>query len=208
MSIFGEVPIRNLLHQQCRRDVAGRMDMYRRGKGLLSGLGQDTPETRNLEAWYKLAKAEVSKFESLKLMAAQVASPVFRKQFIEYLGDSSKVDTPNYRYLSVVSDIRDDVEAYTPINIGAYTVERRRNRILQLRDINDKSLAMVSAAAKQYGTVDPPEVIEKIVEKIKTVQVEVPVEKQVEVQKATIPTEVLVVGGLLAVGLVAVLLLK
>lgn len=117
-------------------------------------LGQETNRQ-----WYEKAKSEVAEYEGLVRRTQQVANKTERENILAWLGSPTVPTTPAYRYNSVKSDIIQDVEAFMPLNYGAYALERRRNRVRELESINSDFRARVSDAERVYGRLPAPVVI-------------------------------------------------
>lgn len=124
-------------------------------------LGQSPAE---LVKWYQRAKAAVAKYAALLGRTDRVANATERANVRAWLGDPANPSAPAYRYASVLSDLAENVEAFTPINYGAYQVERRRNRIEALEDYNRDFEAKVVNAERVYGILPAPQVIRERVE--------------------------------------------
>jgi hypothetical protein len=101
--------------------------------------------------WYRRAKESIAKFDSLIGRMNRIANPAERKAVQEWVGSPSNEDSRAYRRRSVESDLRQDVEAFTPPNISAYTVDRRTNRIEKLEEINANFETRVANAELVYG---------------------------------------------------------
>jgi hypothetical protein len=124
---------------------------------LLSGLrlGQSAFE------WYRRAKDALAKYEALVARLAEVANRTARLEIETWLGSPLIPGTPAYRYATVRSDVLENVEAYTPPNYGAYQLERRQNRVVELEDHVKDFSAKVTDAERVYGRLPPPTVIER-----------------------------------------------
>lgn len=122
-------------------------------------MGQTTPYQ-----WYQKAKAETAKFESILTRAAKIANKTAREEVLAWVGKSDVQGSPAYRYASVMSDLRDDVEAFTPPNYDAYKVSRRRDRVTELADVNKSFEPRVNQAIAVNGELPEPVTIERIIE--------------------------------------------
>lgn len=130
-----------------------------RGYGLASPvLGQSTPYQ-----WYQKAKAETARFDRLLTDAAKIANKTAREEVLAWVGKANQEGTPANAYARTASDLMENVEAFTPPNYDAYQLERRRNRILELEDVNDAFSAKVKDATATYGALPDPVTIERIV---------------------------------------------
>lgn len=109
--------------------------------------------------WYRRAKESLAKYNTLIERMNRVANQTERKAIQEYIGSPSTNESAAYRYNSVMSDLQQDVEAFTPPNVGAYQVERRTSRIEKLEDINKTIEAKITNAEAVYGILPPNQVI-------------------------------------------------
>jgi hypothetical protein len=129
------------------------------GYGLASPtMGQTTPFQ-----WYQKAKAETAKFAGLLERTAKVANRTAREEILGWLGKSDVRGTPAYVYASVMSDIAENVEAYSPPNYDAYQVSRRRERVAELDSVNKDFERKVNQATATYGELPEPVKIERII---------------------------------------------
>jgi hypothetical protein len=148
----------------------------------------------NAREWYERAKAGIARFDLLLDRTAKIANKTERENILEWVGTAADTSSPAYRYASVVSDVKDDVEKFTPPNYGAYDVDRRQNRVDKLWDFNGEFKNKVENAENVFGILPAPTVISK--ERI----VEIP---------GGIPTSTLLIGGAAVAGLaVLILILK
>lgn len=108
--------------------------------------------------WYQKAKTAIAAYEDLVRRTNALASVSARRAIFDWLGSPTNPTTPAYRYGSVVSDLRTDVEAYTPPNYGAYAVERRQDRITELEGLIDEFKNRVRASEREVGQLPPPEI--------------------------------------------------
>ena len=156
---FGDVNFRELVarNEAVRAKRAYSLPMQRVKMLELSGLGQE--EVDPLLQWYRRAKSSVKTYEELKARMNQIANKEARQLIINWLGDVSRAGTPEYRYFRVKDDIRTDVERFTPINIGAYQVERRRDRIIELEGFLVRFAQMVIQAETRFGKLPAPRII-------------------------------------------------
>lgn len=109
--------------------------------------------------WYNRAKAGIAEYEKLEQRARQIANKTERENILAWLGSPTVPTTPAYRFNSVRSDVRENVEAFTPLNYGAYDVERRQNRVVKLEDMNDEFRDLVSTAESVFGKLPPATII-------------------------------------------------
>jgi hypothetical protein len=109
--------------------------------------------------WYQRAKAAVANYEELVRRTNEVANQTARNAITSWLGSPNNPTTAAYRYRSVVSDIRTDVEGFTPPNYGAYAVERRQNRVEELEGIVEEFKNKVRAAETEFGQLAPPRTV-------------------------------------------------
>lgn len=101
--------------------------------------------------WYERARAAVAKYEFLLEKLDTIGNQAAIEEIKLWLGSQNTPGTPAYRYVTVVSDMKHDVERFTPPNYSAYQVERRRNRIEKLEDFNSEFEARVEQALTTYG---------------------------------------------------------
>lgn len=111
--------------------------------------------------WYQRAKASVAQFDSLFTRLSKIAGPVERERILRWLGSAGVQDTPAYRYASVQSDLADNVERFTPVNVSAYEESRRTDRIVNLEGFNTQFAGLLSEAEKNYGILPAPVTIER-----------------------------------------------
>lgn len=116
-------------------------------------LGQTNQE------WYRRAKAAVAQYQGLLVRTSQVAARAPREEILRWAGDQAVAGTPAYRYASVVSDLQFDVERFSPVNVDAYSVPRRRGRVEELESMNQEFARRVADAESFYGTLPPPQVV-------------------------------------------------
>lgn len=129
------------------------------GYGLAgSVMGQTTPYQ-----WYQTAKNEVANFDRYLNGAARIANKTARDEVLAWVGKSGAEGTPAYKAGMVISDLAENVEAFTPPNYDAYQLSRRRVRITELADVNKVFSAKVKAALVQYGELPEPVVIERVI---------------------------------------------
>ena len=129
------------------------------GYGLAGAvMGQTTPYQ-----WYQTAKAEVANFDRYLNGAARIANKTARNEVLAWVGKSGTEGTPAYKAGMVISDLAENVEAFTPPNYDAYQLARRRNRITELADVNKVFSSKVKAALATYGELPEPVVIERVI---------------------------------------------
>jgi hypothetical protein len=121
-------------------------------------MGQTTPYQ-----WYQTAKSEVANFDRYLNGAARIANKTARDEVLAWVGKSGTEGTPAYKAGMVISDLAENVEAFTPPNYDAYQLARRRNRITELADVNKVFSSKVKAALAQYGELPEPVVIERVI---------------------------------------------
>lgn len=124
-----------------------------RSMGGGARLGQTNQE------WYRRAKAAVAQYQGLLVRTSQVAARAAREEILRWVGDQAVAGTPAYRYASVVSDLQFDVERFSPVNVDAYSVPRRRGRVEELESMNQEFARKVVEAESFYGTLPPPQVV-------------------------------------------------
>lgn len=121
-----------------------------------SYMGQTAPAD-----WYRRAKQSISNFDAYLTRTTMIANQTERNRILSWVGSSSTVDSPAYRYATVQGDLQQDVETFTPPNVNAYQVERRQNRIKKLEGVNSEFETMVVNAENVYGKLSQPVVIER-----------------------------------------------
>lgn len=125
-------------------------DSFRIRLGASPRLGQSAYE------WYQRAKAALSTFEKLLARTDRIANKTAREEIIAWLGSATNSDEPLGRYYAVLDDVVHDVEGFTPLNYGAYALERRQNRVEKLEDFDEEFQTKVVGAEKQYGILPAP----------------------------------------------------
>jgi|SRR3990170_2486139 len=126
-----------------------------------SSRGPFMGQTNDAEAWYGRAVKAVQEYEILKNRLTQIASRTEREQITAWLGSGSIPTSPEYRYATVRQDATVDVQAE---GIGAYNLQRRRNRVMELEDWNRDFKAKVDNAERVAGTLPAPTTITKVVQ--------------------------------------------
>lgn len=119
-------------------------------------MGQTTPSD-----WYRRAKESLAKYDALADRVKRIANQTERKTIQEWMGSPAVDGTPAERYQTVLSDLQQDVEAYTPPAVNAYQVERRTNRIKKLEAFNKSLEGMIANAEAVYGILPPNQVVER-----------------------------------------------
>jgi hypothetical protein len=115
-------------------------------------LGQQDTDTA--QAWYKRAKDAIAQYEFLASRLPTIASKSERDAITTWLGSATVPGTPQYRYTTVKSDFTEDVAAE---GVGAYNVDRRQNRVVELEEYNDAFNAkLMAAGAQTYGRFEVP----------------------------------------------------
>lgn len=107
------------------------------------------------EEWYKRARASLERYRFLKAQIATIDNNVGRDSIVTWLGSPNVVDSPEYRYATVLQDFTYDA---APANEGiqAYSISRRQNRVEKLEDYNDDLMAKIEAARVTYGSRPAP----------------------------------------------------
>ena len=126
--------------------LSGPRPYFRPAMAVLGGSPQHFSLGQTGRQWYEKAKAAIAEYDKLVQRTRQVANKTERENILAWLGSPTVVTSPAYRHASVMSDVRENVEAFTPLNYGAYNVERRQNRVTKLEDINDDFRDLVSTA--------------------------------------------------------------
>lgn len=108
-------------------------------------MGQDS---QTAQAWYERAKKAIDRYAFLKSRVAVIANKTEREAIITWLGNATVPGTPEYRFSTVKSDFTDDVARE---GVGAYNVERRQGRIVELEEFNDDFDVKVKNAIQTYG---------------------------------------------------------
>lgn len=134
---------------------------------VLSGgyrLGQTPSE------WYRRAKESLAKYDSLVIRTKRIANQTERKTIREWMGSPATDGSPAERYQTVLGDLQQDVESYTPPAVNAYQVDRRTNRIEKLEAFNRSLEGMVVNAEALYGILPPNQVVteERVVTQTQT----------------------------------------
>lgn len=109
--------------------------------------------------WYRRAKESLAKYDALSERVRRIANQTERKTLQEWMGSPAVDGSPAYRYQSVLSDLQQDVESFTPPAVNAYQVSRRTSRIEKLEDYNRDLEGMVANAEAVYGILPPSQVI-------------------------------------------------
>lgn len=143
--------------------------------------------------WYARAKAAVAKFAELWGRTERLGNGEERQKILEWVGVSSRSDTPAYHYMVARTDIREDVERFIPPNVDAYKVERRIERVKKLEELVKEFETKVVAAEAAEGKASPA---------VPGVPAAAP-EPAAEGLDLTVPA--VVGGGALAVALIATL---
>jgi hypothetical protein len=117
-------------------------------------------QTNDAEAWYGRAVKAVQEYEILKNRVAQIASRTEREQITAWLGSESVPTSPEYRYATVRQDATADVQAE---GIGAYNLQRRRNRVVELENWNRDFKAKVDNAERVAGVLPAATTITRVV---------------------------------------------
>ncbi len=113
--------------------------------GPVSYLGQDTATA---QAWYERAKKALDRYRFLKSRLEAIDYKPEREAIKTWLGAPNVPGTPEYRFASVNSDFTQDVAQE---GVGAYNVDRRQNRVVELEEYNDTFDQKVKAAVQAYG---------------------------------------------------------
>lgn len=125
-----------------------------------SSRGPFMGQTNDAEAWYGRAVKAVQEYEILKNRVAQIASRTEREQITAWLGSESVPTSPEYRYATVRQDATADVQAE---GIGAYNLQRRRNRVVELENWNRDFKAKVDNAERVAGVLPAATTITRVV---------------------------------------------
>ncbi len=110
------------------------------------------------EEWYARAGSALARFDFLKGQINSVNNIGARDAIVRWLGSVDIVDSPEYRYNSVLDDYVNDV-AVKGIE-GTYGVDpdspsgpgRRQNRVVKLDDINEVFNEKIATAQATHGT--------------------------------------------------------
>lgn len=103
--------------------------------------------------WYERARRAIAKYQALQGRVAQIANKTSRAEILAWIGTPSNTSSIAYRYATVVSDSTQDVARE---GVGAYNVERRQNRIMELEELNEDLEAKINQAEQFYGTLPAP----------------------------------------------------
>lgn len=114
--------------------------------------------------WYDQAVHQVQKFDDVLMRLRKIANKQAREDIAaNFVGSSEDSASGSYRRNSVDSYIK-DAQRYTPVNTMVFDPVRVQERVQALRDVNHDFLAAVAAAEGQWGILDAPQIIERIVE--------------------------------------------
>jgi hypothetical protein len=108
--------------------------------------------------WYRRAKESIAKYDTLVGRMNRIANQTERKAVQSWVGSPASEGSPASSRSAVDSDLKQDVEAYTPPNVSAYTVTRRTDRIEKLEEVNANFESRVANAEFVYGLLPPSEV--------------------------------------------------
>lgn len=111
--------------------------------------------------WYRRAKDSIAAFDGLLGRVARIANLTERNRILQWIGVAGTDGSPANRYSAVLSDLQQDVEAFTPPAINAYQVSRRTRRITELEAYNSELTSMVSNAETYYGKLQDPIIIDR-----------------------------------------------
>jgi len=138
------------------------------------------------QEWYYKAQQTVANYDSYLERLRKLANKQVREDlWDQYVGNPGDAESGVYRRNSVAGNIA-EAEAYTPVNYMVFAVERVRNRVAKLEEINGSFRRDMNSAEATYGLLPDPQIVERVIE------VRVPGEPA----PAAFPTvPVLVVGG-------------
>lgn len=109
--------------------------------------------------WYRRAKEALAKYDVLIGKMNVIANEAERKAIQGWVGTGSQEGTIAFRQKNVVSDLKEQVEAFTPPNVSAYQVARRTEEIEKLENLLQTFEAKVQNAMVVYGTLPPDKAI-------------------------------------------------
>ena len=158
-------------------------------RGMHPNLGRPVGLGETAEGWMARAQKALQAYDALKARTAAIGNKTEREAIAAWLGNASVPGTPAYRYNTVKSDLEFDVPRE---GVGAYNLERRQNRIVELEELNRDFRARVENAEKVYGTVPAPQTI------IRTV----PGGPQAPAGSSNLTVPILAAGGAVALALV------
>jgi hypothetical protein len=125
----------------------------------LSGAALGQPQTDR--EWYDEAKREVTKFDAFVARLRKLANRAAREDlFARHVGIASDESSGLYARNSVADDVA-TAESYRPVNILVFALERRRNRVERLDDVNDSFGSDLVTAENSWGILPEPQVIER-----------------------------------------------
>lgn len=122
----------------------------------LGALGKTSGDVEDWKDYYARAKKAAAHYVVLRGQGLRIASTLERARIQKHLTeekDPNDKESPEYRYDSIVKDLKDaaNKERYGTSGYMEYAERRRQGRVDKLEYINKQLKAWVDRAAKTYG---------------------------------------------------------
>lgn len=136
-----------------------------------NGLGKSSPKPnlgQNGQTWFTRGKASVVQYDDLWARTELIANKTYREELAgEYHSSPDNKDGSLFRRNTVAYNIG-QAESYTPVNYPIFEKSDVQGRVEKLEAWNHRFRDAVKYGESEYGILDKPETIERIITVEKT----------------------------------------